>query len=142
MLIANANGDSEALQRFCSDEVFAELQSSVGNRRRIYDRFYLNSVEVKSISTENGFIKVAVAVLYSYHDPDIVTEDGEMIRATADLVLIHKPTAAVAIASVYANACATCGAPQKDSVSHTCVYCGAILNDVTREWIVGGFSEA
>ena len=86
-------------------------------------------------------ITASIHILYTYHDTADRIEDGTMVRAEANIRLIHEPTDVVVKGTIYANACSTCGAPQKDSIAHTCVYCGAILSDVTREWIVGGLSE-
>ena len=60
---------------------------------------------------------------------------------TKVLVLMRYKSDAVAKGSIYANSCPKCGAPQKDSLSATCAYCQAPLNDPNLDWVVEDMIE-
>jgi hypothetical protein len=137
ILIAVATGDSKALRRFTTDEEFAKLRMNVSSGKMIYNRLYLNSVVTKQVSQEGDLLKADVDIRYTFSE--IVNgEAGDEQTLDQTMTLLHRANGNLAKGSIYANACPTCGAPQKDSLSHVCAFCGAVMNDITREWLVGG----
>ena len=139
ILIASATGDAKALRRFSTDEEFEKLRSNIASEKTIFNRLFLNSVVTRQVSAENGMFSATVDIRYTFSQITNGEDGGEMVLDQT-MTLVHRPSSNVAKGSIYANACPTCGAPQKDSLSHVCAYCGAIMNDITREWLVGDLS--
>jgi hypothetical protein len=139
ILIAMATGDAKALHRFTTDEEFAKLKSNIAAGRVIYNRLFLNSVVTRRVSQTADLISAVVDIRYTFSE--IVNGvRGEEQTLDQTMTLVHRPSGILAKGSIYANACPTCGAPQKDSLSHVCAFCGAAMNDITREWLVGDLS--
>ncbi|CAN5588132.1 hypothetical protein BH10BDE1_BH10BDE1_32580 [soil metagenome] len=139
ILIASATGDAKALRRFSTDEEFEKLRVNIGTKKTIYNRLFVNSVVTREVSAENGVFSATVDIRYTFNQIENGEESGEMVLDQT-MTMVHRPSSNVSKGSIYANACPTCGAPQKDSLSHVCAYCGAIMNDITREWLVGDLS--
>ena len=134
ILIGAATHNLEPIRRFTLDQEFEKIRAEWSRGHIVYDRLYLNSVMARTIEWRDGLLHANVHVRFTYRQPP----SSQLATQERTLVLVHRPANVSAKGTIYANECSTCGAPQKDSLSHRCLYCGSNLNDITRDWIVGG----
>jgi predicted lipid-binding transport protein (Tim44 family) len=138
ILIAKATGDLRPLKRFCTNRAYTEFSSIAQRRSRIiYDRLYLKSVVTESVDFHQGLVHATVRIQFASRKlSDLNDTFAKLETETKFLKLWHEPVGASVRGTIYANACSSCGAPQKDSLSPVCEFCRANLNDMTRDWIV------
>ncbi len=147
ILIGIAEKNADTLKRFSTSEAFANFKNLIPTRPLAYNRLYIRAVEILSTEVHQNQIRCYVAVRYAYQSifldekPDEVYELDPLNTDTKVLVMMRFVSDAVAKGSVYANSCASCGAPQKDSLSAVCAYCGVSLNDPNLDWVVEGLTD-
>jgi predicted lipid-binding transport protein (Tim44 family) len=142
VLIGIAKRDLKALQRFTTTSGFQNVSKQMPSANLVYDRLYTRDVEVAGIVQEERRLRAFVAVEYAAHliDLDHPRETAFSGGATTSeikiLALVRELDGPPAKGSVYAGSCPHCGAPQKDSLSSACAYCGQALNDARLDWVV------
>ena len=145
ILIASAEKQEAPLIRFSSPRALAEIKQLMQQMNFLYDRLFLDAVQVTACTIENEWCQVKVNLRFSFRRVELQDHkanllDDDIVTDTRDITLIRHLTGTVAKGSVYANSCSHCGAAQKDSLSSVCAYCNQPLNDPTTEWIVDQIS--
>jgi uncharacterized tellurite resistance protein B-like protein len=70
--------------------------------------------------------------------PDRLIEITDHTLVTRSLFVLARAGEAVSDAgrAISSAHCTKCGAPEADTASNACDYCGQVLNDVTRDWVL------
>ncbi len=142
VIIGISKKSLQHVQRFSTPSYFEKAKQDLAVKNFIYNRLYLNSVDLIAIEfigedliqaqvqVTNSFQRVSLEnEMVSFIDPQIVTHHSQVI-------LQHQLSASPSKGSIYANACGACGANQKDNLNATCDYCGSVLNDPKGDWII------
>ena len=142
ILIACADKEEAPLARFSTANAFVELKKIMSETSFLYDRLFLNYVDMTDVRIEDNSCVVNLDILYSFRRVRIQNGsaklmDNEIITENRKLTMIRELGGADIKGSIYANSCSHCGAAQKDSLSSVCAYCNQPLNDPKTEWIVG-----
>ncbi len=145
ILIASAEKQEAPLVRFSSPRALVEIKQLMQQMNFLYDRLFLDAVQVTSCAIENDWCQAKVNLRFSFrrvqmHDQRATLMDEDIVTDTREITLIRHLTGSVAKGSVYANSCSHCGAAQKNSLSSICAYCNQPLNDPNTEWIVDQIS--
>ena len=145
ILIASAEKKEAPLVRFSSPRALAEIQMLMQQMNFLYDRLFLDAVNVIGCAIENDWCQVNVSLRFSFRRVQLQGQkanllDEEIVTDTRQLTLVRHLSGTVSKGSVYANSCSHCGAAQKDSLSSVCAYCNQPLNDPNTEWIVDQIS--
>jgi predicted lipid-binding transport protein (Tim44 family) len=146
ILIARTTGEADVLRRFCTNDAFEKVKNYVKAKTLVYDRLYLSSVELASLTIKDNRIRAQVVIEYCSRMV-VLKDDGkaqlytnDIVNQTATIVLMREISKDVSKGTIFANACSTCGATQTDHLSAVCAYCGSPLNDPKRDWVVDDFS--
>lgn len=146
ILIAIAEKEEAPLRRFSTDEAFAVFKEFMQSSPFLYDRLFLNSVDLISHSLTDDVCQIVLGIKYSFRRVAIENNqarllDEEIASEYKSMIMTRKLTGISTKGSIYANSCSNCGAPQKDTLSSVCSYCNSPFNDFSREWIVSSLIE-
>ena len=142
VLIGLANRSMQSVQRFCTPDYALKVKASTPTQHIVYDRLFLDSSDVLKLEfLPDNLVRATVGISYSSQRVQLAAGQAEMLDADVithrcNVILVHQMSAQIPKGSIYANACPTCGAAQKDSLNANCEYCGAVLNDIKGDWIV------
>jgi predicted lipid-binding transport protein (Tim44 family) len=141
ILIATATRNTKSLQRFTTAEAYAKLTASMPVGPIVYDRLFTNAVDLLTLRVEGMQVQAFIGIRYSAHEillthPAEFMDQHEPVSHSAVLVMVREMSSITAKGSVFAGACPSCGAPQKDSLSVVCEYCGGSLNNPKVDWVV------
>lgn len=129
-----------ATQDFC-ERYTPRLQADQTTKRYRGD-CAVGGVETLGVVRGEQIDKVLVLVRWS--GKVFVTKSGQTPKQTSEsalfrsvfvLVRQHGITTSVE-QSISSSHCPTCGAPESDSASHACDFCGEVLNDGTHDWVL------
>ena len=137
------------LSRFATKEISASiLQEKTHDGDYIFDRLYLNDVELVNFYTDDKKLNLVFSLKATYQrvkagqkltllDRDMVTKYYTMIlsKNLGSLQTAQKET-------VYSYECPGCGAPYTDTTDEKCSYCGALILDFDHSWILTDFKMA
>lgn len=149
ILIALATRNMNSLERFSTKEGFEKFKNLLTESNLVYDRLFLNSVELLNLTIKDNIVEAYVGIKYTFRrvlikDSQAQIIDPDLIDENRVLLFMHElptpstlgSTNSANKGSVYANTCPHCGAAQKDSLSPTCGYCHSNLNDPKKEWVL------
>jgi predicted lipid-binding transport protein (Tim44 family) len=142
VIIGISKKSLEHVQRFSTPSYFEKAKQYLNEKNIIYNRLYLNSVDLIAIEfVGEDLIQAQVQVTNSFQRVCIENEtvsfiDPEIVTHRSQVILQHQLSALGSKGSIYGNACGVCGASQKDSLNATCEYCGSVLNDPKGDWII------
>lgn len=137
------------LSRFADKETSAGiLQERTKGNGYIFDRLYLNDVELVNFYTDETKLHLVFSLKATYQrvqagekltllDPDMRSKHYSMIlsKNLRSLQTAEKET-------VYSYECPGCGAPYTDTTDEKCSYCGALILDFDHNWILTQFKMA
>lgn len=143
ILTAIALNDPTIMRRFVSDQVFEKVKSLMMDGVTAFNRIYLNDVYLIGVHEAEGKHHLSIAVKSSYQrvqlkDGRVMKLDQAVVSKTEVIVMSRDVNATAAKGSIYAHACASCGAPVENSLDLQCAYCGTPLNSTSNEWIITG----
>jgi predicted lipid-binding transport protein (Tim44 family) len=146
ILIAIASKNSDALIRFSTAQALETLKSNMFAANFLFDRLFLNSVELANCELKNNYLILNLNIKFSYRRVHIEEQrahlmDQDIVTSYRVLTMIRELNDTAAKGSVYANSCPTCGAPQSDTLSSVCPFCNSAYNDPKHEWIVAEMSS-
>ncbi|HKC67942.1 MAG TPA: TIM44-like domain-containing protein [Bacteroidia bacterium] len=134
------------LTRFADEETTKNIlahKKELGNF--IFDRLYLNDVDLVDFNTSNDRLNLIFALKATYQrvqagdklkliDNDMVTKQYAIIlsKNIKALQTAEKET-------VYSYECASCGAPFTDTTNDVCPYCSAPIIDFNKNWVLTFF---
>ena len=134
------------LTRFADAETtqsILQTKKQMGNF--VFDRLYLNDVDLVDFNTNNERLNLIFSLKATYQrveagqslkliDSDMVTKPYAMIlsKNIKALQTAEKET-------VFSYECANCGAPYTDTTNDVCQYCSAPLIDFNKNWVLTFF---
>jgi len=131
-----------ALESYC--ESFAQdLRPAADGSRQYFGDCIVGSVETKAVAQAEDFDHVYVEVVWEGY-PMKVLPDGTRLKENQArrnsrhvLSLARRHGAETDVSSSLTSAhCPGCGAPELESEAHECEYCGLVLNDGGRDWVL------
>ena len=140
-------GNNIKLERFAKKETANEILTLKNSYNNIvFDRLYLNEVTVESYTQKGDNLELeiyaeAVGKRVKPNGNDLTTIDYDVKVFDINLsltknILTKKPTS---IEAVYSYECSNCGAPYDDTTHDTCNYCGSVVLDESRNWVLNSF---
>lgn len=141
IMIASATNSPEPLSKFTTKELYQKLFNVTSKTNFLFDRLYLNEVNLEKVSVDNDFYRVRLSVKFTFrriqiHENQLNIIDSDQHTENKNVVMLKSKNSQPAKGTIYANTCPTCGAPQKDNLNYVCAYCGQAMNDSTLDWIV------
>jgi predicted lipid-binding transport protein (Tim44 family)/DNA-directed RNA polymerase subunit RPC12/RpoP len=149
ILIGLALRDLKRVQKFMTAQAFSETTQQLSVQRWVYNRLFMNAVEVLSLVFDEpaGLVRAQVAIRYSFHQIDLdtvsrwVREPEVFDQATQILTMVRAPQVDRAHGgsekgSVFAGSCPACAAPITDNLALVCSYCGSHFNDPKLDWVI------
>ncbi len=140
--ISRVTRDLKYVRRFTSDELFSSIESKLkGEDKFIYNRLYLNSVNLVGCVESNNIYYAVFKINYSSmrlkEEPGgkLVKLDQTVIERGMQLTLAKK-AGAVQKTKLWSAACPACGAPFTDTTLTQCDYCGAKINSSDNDWVM------
>lgn len=136
----------QKLSRFADETVTQGiLQYKKQQGDFVFDRLYLNDVDLKSHTTEHDRLNLIFSLRATYQrvrmgqkltlmDNDMVTANYTM-KLSKNLKALQTPEKE----TVYSYECANCGAPFSDTTNDVCPYCSAPIVDFNKNWVLTGF---
>lgn len=143
---ADRLGKIDPLRKIASpafaDSYAAQLRSAPGLARTFFGDCAVGSVELLGVIAADAVEKSAVEIRWSAKR--FIAAPGAPPRPQGENALFHtlfvlerKAGSKTEIGKGISSAhCPTCGAPESNSESNACDYCGAILNDGTHGWVL------
>jgi len=138
------SGASEKkLTRFADAETTQSiLQTKKQFGNFVFDRLYLNDVDLVDFNTDNERLNLIFALKATYQrveaSQNLKLIDNDMVTKTYAMVL-SKNVKALQTAekeTVFSYECANCGAPYTDTTNDVCQYCSAPLIDFNKNWVL------
>lgn len=147
IMTASALNEPERMRRFVSDAAFKKITGSFPQQQIVYNRVYLNDVELLAAVQRDNKNILYVGVKCSYQrarlDGNKATLIDDSLYYTIDILVMERECGKSASkGSLYAHICPSCGAPVSDSLDVKCAYCGVLLNSAKNEWIITDKIEA
>ncbi len=134
------------LSRFADAETtqsILETKKSWGNF--VFDRLYLNDVDLVNFNTENDKLNLDFLLKVTYQrveaDQNIKLIDSDMATKIYMITLSKnlKSLQTIEKETVFSYECANCGAPYTDTTNDVCQYCSAPLIDFNKNWVLTFF---
>ncbi len=137
------------LTRFAAKETSASiLQEKTKGGDYIFDRLYLNDVELASFYKDDTKLHLVFSLKATYQrvqaGQKLTLLDKEMVSKYYTITL-SKNLRSLQTAekeTVYSYECPGCGAPYTDTTDEKCSYCGALILDFDHNWILTEFKMA
>ena len=134
------------LARFADEETKQEiLKTKKEQGNFIFDRLYLNDVDLIDFNTANERLKLIFSMKATYQrvqaGEKLKLIDSDMITRNYTMVL-SKNLKALQTAekeTVFSYECATCAGPFTDTTNDVCPYCGAAVVDFNKNWVLTSF---
>jgi rubrerythrin len=111
----------------------------------VFDRLYLNDVDLVDFNTNNERLNLIFALKVTYQrvqaGQKLKLIDSEMVTKHYAMTL-SKNIKALQTAekeTVFSYECANCGAPFTDTTNDVCPYCSAAVVDFNRNWVLTSF---
>ena len=137
--IAEAMQDEKRVRRFCDDEFYSKLNFSSAEKF-VFNRLYLSSVSMVNFYINEDFY-YSVVQLNSHEQR--VKVSGNKIESNTGLmayenylILKRSKNNEFGKGSVFSHRCSNCSGTIEDSLDLECSYCGSILNNPEKDWIV------
>jgi len=144
--VSHTTHDLKYVQRFTDDNLFASIEQSVkAQEKYIFNRLYLNEVNMISCVQANGMWLITFNIAYSSMrlretPTGINAIDDTVIERSLSLTL-SKKVGAVKKTELWSFACPSCGAPYIDTTTTKCSYCGAQTNSANNDWVMVNLSN-
>lgn len=134
------------LARFADEETKNEiLKSKKEQGNFIFDRLYLNDVDLIDFTTANDRLNLIFAMKATYQrvqaGEKLKLIDNDMVIKSYTMTL-SKNLKALQTAekeTVFSYECATCAGPFTDTTNDVCPYCGAAVIDFNKNWVLTQF---
>lgn len=129
-----------AKDEFC-DLIARTIKPDSNGMRRLFSNCGVGSVELIGISVKEPEDKLFVEIAWSGY-PTIIRNGKEQVAAAPVLkrdvfALVRRHGAKTKLESSLASShCPSCGAPEQTGVENECSYCGSVMNDGVREWVL------
>lgn len=142
IMSARAFCEPVRIRRFVTDNFFHKFSSSLPEKQIVYNRLYLNSVNLIALGNKNGNNFAALSVKSSYqrvilHNNRIERIlDSYVYSKNEIMIFLKNRDIKVNKASLYAHNCPNCAAPVLDTMDIHCQYCNEPVNSLSREWIL------
>ncbi|HWY38437.1 MAG TPA: TIM44-like domain-containing protein, partial [Bacteroidia bacterium] len=137
------------LSRFATNETSAGiLQERAKGEGYIFDRLYLNDVELANFYTDETKLHLVFTLKATYqrvHAGEKLTLlDRDMVSKYYSMTLSKnlRSLQTAGKETVYSYECPGCGAPYTDTTDEKCSYCGALILDFDHNWILTQFKMA
>jgi predicted lipid-binding transport protein (Tim44 family)/DNA-directed RNA polymerase subunit RPC12/RpoP len=139
------SGNKKRLHFFADEQAVAQVETSMNNRRFVFDRFYINSTTISSYMTANGMLQLDFNITATYRRADLNGGlrmlDNDFVTSGFWLQLSRNVDAIALPAEVaYSYECSNCGAPFEDTTQATCTYCDSPVVDKKRNWVLTGIN--
>ncbi len=141
-MLALKSGESKPAKGCCSDECYSELCDKIkADTRVIFNNCAVGSVDTKGIIPARDFDTGLVEIIWS----------GEKVRLEAgkkgqesqkaiyrELYILKRKAGVKSVETnqVGSAHCPGCGAPESAGENGACRYCGTLLNDGSRNWVL------
>ena len=133
------NFDYEKLRAKVTDELYNQYEMQlqtlkVKNEQNIMESFdYIDSI-ITGITEENNQITVTTELLVAFYD--YITKDHQIVRGSkTKKIYIHYELAYVCNKTT-PDICPNCGAKLTDKASQRCDYCGSMIAQVSKDWVL------
>ncbi len=138
--IAQALSDPKRVNRFCSN-AFTQQSKALFGKPYLYNRLFTKDVSLINLYEDANSVFAALSISCAQQKVAIENNQLQLINSSPVevheyLVLSRAKQFATNKYSAMAHNCSGCGAPVEDSLQLTCNYCGASLNDNSKDWIV------
>ncbi len=140
--IAIALNEAKRIRRFSNDEFFEKI-SSHQHDPYLFNRIYIRDTALMNVFENDTHLFTAFSiqskeqkVFINQNDTD--NYDRTMIAHSAILVLTLNKNASLSAHNVMSHKCTKCAGELSDTTDIVCPYCGSIVNDDKRDWIVCG----
>ena len=111
----------------------------------VFDRLYLNDVDLIDFNTNNERLNLIFSLKATYQrvraGQKLTLLDNDMITK-GYVMILSKNIKALQTAekeTVFSYECANCGAPYTDTTNDVCQYCSAPLIDFNKNWVLTQF---
>jgi hypothetical protein len=145
--VSKATHDLKYVKRFTSDELFVTIEEQLKNEGKfIFNRLFLNSVDMISCTLVNGVYWTTFNVFYSsmrlQENPKggLDKIDDTVIERTLQITL-GKKAGVTQKTKLWSFACPSCGAPYTDTTTTECGYCEAKINSTDNDWVMLTLNE-
>jgi len=124
------------------------LQERAKGEGYIFDRLYLNDVELANFYTDETKLHLVFTLKATYqrvHAGEKLTLlDRDMVSKYYSMTLSKnlRSLQTAGKETVYSYECPGCGAPYTDTTDEKCSYCGALILDFDHNWILTQFKMA
>ncbi len=148
LIRTNFFGDIKYIKEISHPNFYNSLSNAFNPQNEWYQSIIepaVGAVEVKRITLncEDGFDKIDIMVRWSgsYCERNRKTKETRNIQEksirTQTYTLVRKSDAKTkAVYNFKVIPCRSCGAPLPTNVEDRCEYCGAVINDGSRDWIL------
>lgn len=138
--VAYALRDRNRIRRFSTKE-FAEKFQLAQKEGLLYNRLFTEQVTMVNLF-EDGDNLIAPFHI-NYMEQCVTVEEGKLhiinnvpFAGEMYLLLTKKKKSQAGRFSAFSHKCSSCGATAADSLALECEYCGNVLNDDSKDWIV------
>lgn len=135
-----------ALDEYCQAQQQWLLPDNSGIRR-FYTSCAIGSISILGIemsaTTDNLYVEIIWSGLPSMQKGDREIEtSGIAINFKHIFVLGRQHGATTRLETTLASAhCPSCGAPESSGTANECVYCGSVMNDGKKEWVLEAVAD-
>lgn len=139
-------GNVASLRKVAQDQYckkFAEiLKPDERGNRRIFCKCAIGAVDLMGIEMTSTFNMAFVKVTWSGTLSTVSNEGKISISGSPKnqdevFVLVRKSGVNTEVgASLNSSHCPACGAPEQSSLENSCTYCGEVINDGSKDWVL------
>ena len=134
------------LARFADEETKKSILAAKKEQGNfIFDRLYLNDVDLIDYTTDNERLNLVFAMKATYQrvqageklkliDTDMSTKNYTLILSK-NVKALQTPEKE----TVFSHECSSCGGPFADTTDAVCPYCGAAVIDFNKNWVLTSF---
>lgn len=140
--VAFAMKDVNRIRRFSTKE-FADNFKTAEREGLLYNRLFIEQVTMVNLFEDGENIIAPFHI--NYMEQKVCVKDNKLeiidnvpYANEAYVLLTKKKKSTAGRFSAFAHKCSSCGATAADSLKLECEYCGNVLNDDSKDWIVYG----
>jgi predicted RNA-binding Zn-ribbon protein involved in translation (DUF1610 family) len=136
-----ATRDFKYMKRFTNDALSAAIEQNIkGQKPFIFNRLFLNEVDLTSCTLANEHYNLNFAITYSAMRLEttgtgVKKIDPEVVEQRLNLTLSRK-AGVKPKSKLWSFECPSCGAPYGDTTNTTCQYCSAKINSGDNDWVM------
>jgi hypothetical protein len=147
-VISDRMGSVEPLFKMADDEFCTDYAARLSPSRTIRGDCAVGDVSLLCVRPGEPFDQAIVAIRWAGQAYEIGSDGSAVKTSTAALfrnffVLGRRPGVKTDVGhGLSTTSCPTCGAPETNLASHSCEFCGTVLNDGGHDWILTEILDA